>query len=264
MNSVDLPKSQQDFMRTLRGSLEVSSYDIHIEGFQEFGQWQVLGQRAIEFGKIKQYMEVTDDTRARMKDAADMILQIDEHTRPLFEILLKEIQEKYPEKRDNISQLQFTIERENNGLQVNNGANVPFSDLRSEFRNRLKIAVPEIEDPRVEILIRAHEKMITKNPIEGFGGMTNWLSRFPDFDFLKHVLDEETTAEMSKPIDRSHPGLYIEAKKYTGIRGMPSMYISAAIDHTEREERRQILDGVRQGQNAWRKFWNSVTNVQRA
>ena len=107
-------------------------------------------------------------------------------------------------------------------------------------------------------------KMITKNPIEGFGAMTNWLSRFPDFDFLKLALDEESSATMNKPIHRSHPGLYIEAKKVTGIRGMPSMYVSAAIDHTNREDRRQVLDGVRQGQNAWRKFWDSVTNVQRA
>lgn len=269
MNSLDLPKHQQDFMRTVRKDLEIITYEGPIPGmpeFDDFGSWEAIGERKEELERMKKFFLIAGTTRALIQDAIDLRLQADDHQSRLLKILLQQLEEKNPEKKDNIRTIQMKIKNDDAGGGTIRGIPIPGHDvLRTEFRKHLGFTTNDFKDPRIEKLIKAHEKMITENPSEGFGAMTNWISRFPDFVFPLCGLDEnEMKTAIKEPMNRNHLGLFPEVRTGFNARYLSSMYVSAAIDATTRDDRRGILKGVEQSRRAWSNFWKNVMEAHEA
>jgi len=264
MNSLDLPKPQQDFMKEVRNKLQV-----HVQSPDE-GQgnspWVATEDRSDELEAMKNFFHTSRMARARIYDAIDMRLQIDEEETALFKMLAETLQKKNPEKKDNINVVSLKIADNENGSGAIGGISLPpHHVLRKEFREHFGLPSPDFHDPRVERLLKTHKQIIAKDPTEGFGAMTSWLSRFPDYVFMLNGYEKEDQKKLEKqPMSRMHPWLFPEVRMSFTAQYMPSMYISAAIDNTSKADKQSVLMGIEQSRKAWSTFWKSVMETHEA
>lgn len=264
MNALDLPKPQQDFMRQVRNELQV-----HVQSPAENqgnAPWVAIEDRGVELGTMQEFFLTSKVARARIYDAIDMRLQIDAEETALFKMLAETLRKNNPEKEDNIGVASLKISYDENGTGAIQGIPIPpHQVLRKEFREYFGLQSPDIRDPRVEQVLHAHRQIIAKSPAEGFGAMTNWLSRFPDYVFMVDGYGKEDPKKLSKqPMSRTHPWLFPEARMSSTARYMPSMYISAAIDNTSKADKQSIIMGIEQSRKIWSNFWKSVMETQEA
>lgn len=264
MNSLDLPKPQQDFMKEVRNKLQVHVLSPN-EG-QGNTPWVATEDRSDEIDAMKEFFHTSRTARARVYDAIDMRLQIDEEETTLFKMLAETLQKKNPEKKDNINVVSLKIADNENGSGAIGGISLPPQHaLRKEFRKYFGLPSSDFHDSRVEKLLKTHGKIIAKDPAEGFGAMTNWLSRFPDYVFMLDGYEKEDPKKLAKqPMSRTHPWLFPEARMSSSARYMPSMYISAAIDNTSKTDKQSVLMGIEQSRKAWSNFWKSVMETHEA
>ncbi len=263
MRSTDLPKPQEDFMRTIRNQLQV-----HVQSSEGpgYNPWVATDDRSDELEAMKEFFLIRGTTRSQINDAVDIRLEVDEQETELFKMLAKALEEKNPEKKDNlyVASLKITHDETDNGT-IQGVPVPPHHVLRREFRKYFDLQPHDFKDPRVEQLLRTHQQMIARNPAEGFGAMTNWLSRFPDFAFMIHGYGKEDLHKLAaRPMSRTHPWLFPEARMSFSAGYMPSMYVSAAIDNTSEEDKQSVLTGIEKSRKAWKTFWKSVIETQEA
>lgn len=260
MNSLDLPKPQQDFMKTVRSALQVRvERKPEIQGHFK---WMTIEDRADEMDAISDHILGTvSERRGHISDTLEMRLQIDSYEIELFELLERELGTKSPEKKDNakIIDLRLHPNRERYGLHEP----LPPDDiLRGEYMKYFGLTSEIAIDPRTKQVVDMHKRLIQENPAKGFGAMTNWISRFPDFIWLYFEFDKVKTRKdrkrLTKRMNRNHPWLYPETRLNDSANYLPCMYISAAIDNTSDEDKNSVLNGIEESRKVWRKFWESV------
>lgn len=244
-------------MKTVRSALQVRvERKPEIQGHM---QWMTIEDRADEMDAIRNHILGTvSERRGHISDTLEMRLQIDSYEIELFELLERELRAKSQEKKDNINAINGRIHPSRDRYGVHEPL-PPDDILRGEYVKYFGLSSSGPMDPRAEQVINSHKRLIQGDPAKGFGAMTNWISRFPDFIWLY-------TGDFGKvKMNRNHPWLYPETRINDGGNYLPWMYISAAIDNTSDKDKQSVLHGIEESRKAWKKFWESaMTKPQEA